>query len=88
MTDRSNLYELPSSTLADIPRVLRAIADEIEAGKYGKTQVAAVIIESDAGDIRTFGAGNADHHRAIAMFHLGIAHLVHLHGTEHFIVEE
>jgi hypothetical protein len=30
------LYELPQATLQDAHKVLRAIADEIEKGEYGK----------------------------------------------------
>ena len=62
-----NVVELPKATLADIPRVLRAIADEIEANAYGNVVSAAVVINSDAG-LHTFGAGAADGPNAIAMF--------------------
>lgn len=67
----SNIYELPRATLADIPRVLRAIADEMEAGKYGKTQAAVVVLEDENGVLNMFGGGAADYYRGIAL--LGLA---------------
>lgn len=69
----AQIYQLPKATLADIPRVLRAIADSIEAGEYGSPEAAAVVLESTDGEIETFGAGAADYYRTIALFRLGSA---------------
>lgn len=66
----SNIYELPRVTLADVPRVLRAIADEIEAGKHGQVDSAAIVVDNAEGKLVTFGAGAADYYRAIALFGL------------------
>ena len=66
----SNVYELPKATLADVPRVLRAIADEIEAGAYGEIDTAVVVLENKDGVIEKFGAGCADYYRAIAVLTL------------------
>lgn len=67
-----NVVELPKATVSDIPRVLRSIADEIEAGAYGKVTDAVVVVNGEQG-VATFGAGLAEYYRAIALFQLGIA---------------
>jgi hypothetical protein len=82
---KSNVLELPSATLEDIPRMLRAIADEMEAGEYGKTQMLVVAMEEDNGNVRTFGGGGADWYRAIALFHLGIENLLAKRGREYMV---
>lgn len=66
----ATIHELPKATLADVPRVLRAIADEIEAGKYGKVDAAVIALECPGDVIRPFGAGAADYYRAIALFNM------------------
>lgn len=66
-----NVIELPKATISDIPRVLRAIAAEIEAGDYGKTVAATLVIESDANEVKVFGAGVTDFHRGISLLTLG-----------------
>jgi hypothetical protein len=76
------LHEIPTATLADIPRVLRAIADQIEAGEYGKVEMVAVVLQDEIGNVRTFGAGGADYYRGMALFQLGIANLVAKRGPE------
>jgi hypothetical protein len=81
----AKLYEVPKATLQDISRVLRAIADEIDAGAYGKTTGLAIVMEEDNGNVRTFGAGNADYYRAFALFHLGIEHLLSQRGRERMV---
>ncbi|MBI5255416.1 MAG: hypothetical protein HY855_02875 [Burkholderiales bacterium] len=78
----ATLHEVPTATLQDIPRVFRAIADEIEAGQHGKVHMAAIVIESDDGTVRTFGAGGADYYRGMALFHLGIENLLAKRGRE------
>lgn len=77
-----NLYELPKATLQDVPRVLRAIADEIEAGNFGNIASAALVLEEDIGNVRTFGAGGADYYTAMALFHLGIENLLAKRGRD------
>lgn len=77
-----NIRVLPKGTVQDIPRVLRAIADEIESGDYGEVHMGAVVLESSDGEIRTFGMGGADYYRAFAMFQLGIENLLAKRGRE------
>ncbi|HWH83228.1 MAG TPA: hypothetical protein VNU71_13435 [Burkholderiaceae bacterium] len=81
----AKLYELPQYTVRDIPTVLRAIADELEAGAYGKVCMAALVTEDEHGNVRTFGAGGADYYRAMAMFNLGIENLVAKRGREYML---
>ena len=78
----AQLFEVPTASLQDIPRVLRAIADEMEQGEYGKIQMVAVVAEEENGNVRTFGAGGADYYRAMALFHLGIENLLAKRGRE------
>lgn len=65
----AKIHQLPKATLADIPRVLRAIADEIDAGEYGEPVSAVVVLEADG--IHTFGAGAADYYRALGLLYRG-----------------
>jgi len=85
MTETAKIYELPKTTLQDIPCVLRSIADEMEAGNYGITQGMAIVIEDENGYIRTFGAGHADYYRAMALFHFGIENLLAKRGRDFMI---
>lgn len=78
----ATLHEIPTVTLADVPRVLRAIADEIEAGNYGPIVSTAIVTEDTTGNVRTFGAGQADYYRGMALFHLGIENLLAKRGRE------
>ena len=63
----TKVVELPRATLSDIPRVLRAIADEIENGTYGTVVAGLVTLEKNTGVLEIFGAGAADGHRAISL---------------------
>lgn len=81
----AELYELPKATLQDIPGVLRAIADEMEAGEYGRVEMAALVTQDTTGNIRVFGAGGADYYRAMALFHFGIQNLLTKRGPEYML---
>lgn len=83
------IAELPPPALNDVPRMLRAMADEIEAGSYGDVDAIMMVTEDTEGFIRTFAAGKTmmTNHRAYnhayALLHLGLANLVHKRGTEY-----
>ena len=62
-----NIVELAQATLSDTPRVLRAIADEIESGEYGTVVAGVVSLECDTGVLEIFGVGAADRYRALAL---------------------
>lgn len=81
----AEIYELTKTTLQDIPRVLRTIANEIESGEYGTVTGAAIVLEEDIGNIRTYGAGAADYYRALALFHFGIENLLSKRGREYML---
>lgn len=81
----SNVIELATATLEDIPRMLRCIADEIEAGEYSKVEMLAIAMQDSDGNVRTFGGGGADWYRAIALFHLGIENLLAKRGREYML---
>jgi hypothetical protein len=53
----AKLYALPPG-LWDIPTLLRNIADELEAGKYGEVTEGALVLNGDA--LELFGLGKAD----------------------------
>jgi len=72
----SNVHELPQATLESVPKVLRAIADEIEKGDHGRVDMAALVIKNSDGNVNAFGAGGADFYRAIALFNMGINYLL------------
>jgi hypothetical protein len=65
--------------------MLRAIADRMEAGEYGKAEGLVLVLENTDGEIRTFGAGSADWYRAFALLHLGLEHLARQRGDERFV---
>jgi hypothetical protein len=81
----AEIHELPKATLQDIPRVLRAIADDIETGEYGEVEMVAIVCQDAIGNVRTFGAGGADYYRAMALFHLGIENLCAKRGREYML---
>lgn len=81
----AEIYELPQTTLQDVAGVLRAIADEIDAGAFGEIKMAALVMEDEHGNIRTFGAAGADYYRAMALFTLGIENLLAKRGREFMI---
>lgn len=81
----ASLIEFPKNDLRDVAGVLRAIADQIEAGEYAGIDAAALVLEDEFGNIRIFGAGMADYYRAFALFHFGIEHLLAARGREHMV---
>jgi hypothetical protein len=54
----ATLHAIPSAKLADIPAMLRRLADDIEAGVYGRVPEAAVVTSGDS--LNVFGFGGAD----------------------------
>lgn len=63
----TNLVKLDSAVLADIPNVLRSIADELEAGEYGQITAGVVVLQEQSNALNLFGLGAADQHRAVAI---------------------
>ena len=63
----TKVVQLAQATLSDIPRVLRAIADQVESGDYGTVVAGVVSLECDTGVLEIFGAGAADRYRALAL---------------------
>lgn len=57
----AKLYAIPSPSVDDVPRMLRAIADEIESGVYGSgVDCCVVALPNMDGEIEVFGLGAAD----------------------------
>jgi len=80
MANLSNVVELPQATLEDVSKVLHAIAEGIRTGEYGRVQMDALVIQNETGEVITFGmAGGADFYRAVALFNMGIIHLMDTH---------
>lgn len=78
----ATLFELPRATCTDVAFVLRAIADQIDAGTYGTVQMGALVLETTDGGVHVFGAGGADYYRGIALLHLGLENLMSKRGRE------
>ncbi|MDR1076376.1 MAG: hypothetical protein LBL59_08810 [Xanthomonadaceae bacterium] len=51
----AKLYALPNPGLADIPALLRNIADELEAGEYGEVREGALVLAGT--NLEVFGLG-------------------------------
>lgn len=57
----AKLYAIPTPSVDDVPRMLRAIADEIEAGEYGEgVDCCVVALPTLDNDLEVFGLGAAD----------------------------
>lgn len=54
----ATLHVLPSSQLQDIPAMLRRLADDMEAGLYGRVTECAVV--TNGAQLDVFGFGAAD----------------------------
>ncbi len=54
----AQLHVLPSAQLQDIPEMLRRLANDIEAGKYGEVVESVVLTSGDSFEV--FGFGHAD----------------------------
>lgn len=78
----AQLLELPIVSALDVPGVLRAMADQIEAGAYGDIDAAVLVTEDVHGNVRTFGAGKNDYYRGLAVLQLGIENLLAKRGRE------
>jgi hypothetical protein len=63
------IAHLPKSNLADTAAVLRAIADEIDSGVYGKVLASCLVLQGDS--IETFGTGIGDYYRCLALLEMG-----------------
>jgi len=61
----AKVIELDRATIEDASKVLRAIADEVDSGKYGKVKAAVVILDAD--ELALFGAGDAAQYKAVWM---------------------
>ena len=59
----AKIIQLDRATVEDSAHVLRAIADEIEAGKYGVVKCAVVVLDAD--EIALFGSGDAAQYKAV-----------------------
>ncbi|MGE5452442.1 MAG: hypothetical protein ACM3VZ_11450 [Acidobacteriota bacterium] len=59
----AKIIELDRATIEDAATVLRAIADEIDAGKHGKVSAAVVIVDGD--ELALFGSGDASQYKAV-----------------------
>jgi hypothetical protein len=60
-----SVIELATATIESTSSVLRAIADEIDAGKYGSVSAGVIVVCGD--DIHAFGSGDANVYKAVWM---------------------
>lgn len=61
----AKVIELDRATIEDAAKVLRAIADEVDAGRYGRVKAAVVILDGD--ELAFFGSGDASQYKAVWM---------------------
>ena len=59
----AKLIELDLATIESASRVLRSIADQIDAGDYRKVKAAVLILDGD--ELALFGSGDANHYKAV-----------------------
>ena len=59
MPSTLNLVQHPAHDLSNVPAMLRRLADDIEAGKYGEVYAAGVVLE--AAECPVFGFGLTGH---------------------------
>lgn len=70
-----NIIEFPLGDLPDVAKMLRKLADDIDAGEYGAVDACAVVMTGFGLDVFGFGPnGNAD--RTIFLLEAGKAQLV------------
>jgi hypothetical protein len=77
----AEIVEFPTQSVADIPGLLRNIADQVEAGQFGNPACAVLVIEGTAGDWpAVFGlGGEAIPPRALWLLELAKGFLVANH---------
>lgn len=72
MSQSPKVVEFKREDWRDIPLTLRTIAAEIEAGDFGKVQVASLVLLDDSSRPHVFGAGlQAGELQVIAALTLG-----------------
>lgn len=70
------LHVLRETNLLNIPATLRALADSIEAGKYGEVHGAVLVWDADQLEISYMGAGEAAPN-AHLLLHAGMMKMIH-----------
>ncbi len=73
MTASLNVVEFPTGDIADVPRGLRAIADQIESGEFGDAYNMAWVIDCGDARIEVGMLGHAAEPGATAHLLFGIA---------------
>lgn len=64
------VHKLPKALTSNTSDVLRAVADENDAGAYGKVVASISVLEDDSGNLHLFGSGAADYYRGLALLQL------------------
>ena len=73
MADPLKVVQLPSRDIGDIPRGLRFIADEIEAGRYGDAHNLAWVIDCGDSRVEIGMLGQAAEPGAVGYYLFGLA---------------
>ena len=63
----TNIIKLDSAKYSDIPKMLRALADQVEAGDYGNVPAGVIVLEKQNQGIEVFGLGAGESHRAVSL---------------------
>lgn len=68
-----NIVRLPVNDVAELPRGLRALADDVEKGAYGDAHALAWIIDCGAGRVEIGMLGRTTEPGAVAHFLFALA---------------
>ena len=72
----TQVHLLPKAQLADIPAILRLMADEVERGDYGNILSGGIVLRDDENTVHVFSCGDTNNDKAIAIFTRAIHFLV------------
>lgn len=65
-------------SMRDIPRMLRNIANGIEAGKYGEVDRGVLVLRADGRYPAVFGLGNTDKHSMYTDLHAATCEVIRM----------
>lgn len=72
----TQIHLLPKAQLADVPGILRLIADEVERGDYGDILSGGIALRDQENAVHVFSCGDTNNDKAIAIFTRAIHFLV------------
>lgn len=75
-----NILTIITSTLADVPAKMRATADQIEAGDFGRVTRAICVLVDGNGELQVFSWGrDMDSMTTVGLMTIATTHLARAH---------